>query len=201
MLECRRCFRIGHIAALHGDDSCSSLQKCVTCHQAHAATSPDCPRLKTERETCQVKSRQNITFLEAAKLVKDQRENKRHSDQQSRKLGPGIALPRGPRFRKNDGRDPTAKDTGTNIYSKVTQGIPPNPAEGTIKPHRLSGAEALSNRTETVAAGSSMQSTMGKVINLVFTTLRRLLELLPPSEFRTTLRSLLSMEKCLGTLL
>ncbi|KAG0435500.1 hypothetical protein HPB47_018448, partial [Ixodes persulcatus] len=233
-LQCRGCFRIGHIAAAcpndaicpkcllqHGDDSCASLQKCVNCHQAHAATSPDCPRLKTERETCQVKARQNLMFLEAAKVVKDQRKNKRHSDQQSRKLGAGIALPRGQTTMRetdpgvqdslrpsgmakttipeNDGRDPTAKDTGTHTYCKATLGIPPDPAEGTSNPRRFSGVEAWSNRTKTTAAGSSMQTTMGKVINLVFTTLRRLLELLPPSEFRTTLRSLLSLEKILGT--
>ncbi|KAG0412941.1 hypothetical protein HPB47_009910 [Ixodes persulcatus] len=206
---------------MHGDDSCASLQRCVNCHQAHAATSPDCPRLKTEKETCQVKARQNITFLEAAKVVKDQRRNKRHSDQQSRKLGAGIALPRGQTTTRetdpwvqdslrpsgmakttipeNDGRDPTAMNTGTHTYCKATQGITPDPAEGTSNPRRFSGVEAWSNRTKTAAAGSSMQSTLGKVIHMVFTTLRRLLELLPPSEFRTTLRSLLSLEKILGT--
>lgn len=99
----------------------------------------------------------------------------------------------------NDGTDPTAMDTGTHTYSKATQGIPPDPAEGTSNPRRFSGMEAWSNRTKTAAAGSSMQSTMGKVINLIFTTLRRLLELLPPSEFRTTLTSLLPLEEILGT--
>ncbi|KAG0414775.1 hypothetical protein HPB47_008058 [Ixodes persulcatus] len=199
----------------HGDDSCASLQKCVNCHQAHAATSPDCPRLKMERKTCQVKARQNITFLEAAKVVKDQRKNKRHSDQQSRKFGAGIALlPRGQTttsetdpgvqdslrpsgiaktaIPENDGRDHTAMDTGTHTYCKASQGIPPDPAEATSNPRRFSGVDAWSNRTKTAATGTSMQSTLRKVINLGFTTLRRLLELLPPSEFRTTLRSLLS---------
>ncbi|KAG0443828.1 hypothetical protein HPB47_014484 [Ixodes persulcatus] len=140
LLQCLKCFRNGHIAAAcpndaicpkcsqqHGDESCASPQKCMNCHQARAATSPDCPRLKTERETCQVKSRQNVTFLEAAK----------------------TAIP------ENDGRDPTAIDTGTHTYCKVTQGTAPNPAEGTSNPRRLSGAEALLNRTQTAAAGST----------------------------------------------
>ncbi|KAG0428312.1 hypothetical protein HPB47_024686 [Ixodes persulcatus] len=211
------------------DSGVRVIQECVNCHQAHAATSPDCPRLKTERETCQVKARQNITFLEAAKVVKDQRKNKRHSDQQSRKLGAGIALPRGQTTTRET--DPGVQDSlrpsgmakttipDTMPVSMAVEspphrhghghphllqghpGHPSDPAEGTSNPRRLSGVETWSNRTKTAAAGSSMQSTMGKVINLVFTTLRRLLELLPRSEFRTTLRSLLSLERILGTFL
>ncbi|CAN7988491.1 unnamed protein product [Ixodes pacificus] len=62
-LQCRQCFRIGHVVAtcpnsaicpkcaqVHGDENCTSAQKCVNCQQAHEATSSECPKLQKEKD-------------------------------------------------------------------------------------------------------------------------------------------------------
>ncbi|CAN7981525.1 unnamed protein product [Ixodes pacificus] len=104
-LQCRQCFRIGHVVAtcpnsaicpkcaqVHGEENCTSAQKCVNCEQAHEATSSECPKL--EKETCKVKVRENITFLEAAKVVEEQRKIKRRNNQHLEKPGAGTSQPK-----------------------------------------------------------------------------------------------------------
>lgn len=92
-LQCRLCFRIGHIAAAcpnsaccpncskqHTEVNCTAPPKCVNCSQPHAATSGECPNLQREKETCSLKARQNITFSEAAKLVQDNRKKNKQGN-------------------------------------------------------------------------------------------------------------------------
>ncbi|XP_042150135.1 uncharacterized protein LOC121838127 [Ixodes scapularis] len=106
-LQCRQCFRIGHVVATcpnsaicpkcaqaHGEENCTSAQKCVNCQRAHEATSTECPKLQKEKETCKVKVRENITFLEAAKVVEEQRKIKRRNNQHVEKPGAGTSQPK-----------------------------------------------------------------------------------------------------------
>ncbi|CAN7997322.1 unnamed protein product, partial [Ixodes hexagonus] len=75
-LQCRKCYRIGHVAAAcpneatrahcsesHTDTTCTAAPRCVNCRQPHAATATECPKLQKEKKICDVKGRQNLTFL------------------------------------------------------------------------------------------------------------------------------------------
>ncbi|KAM7298936.1 hypothetical protein ISCGN_019503 [Ixodes scapularis] len=229
-LQCRQCFRIGHVVATcpnsaicpkcaqaHGEENCTSAQKCVNCQRAHEATSTECPKLQKEKETCKVKVRENITFLEAAKVVEEQRKIKRRNNQHVEKPGAGTSQPKSQTAAQgvdpgaqgssnpagaakadnlhNGGRDNHARGL---TYRDVTQGSPPNPAADRKKPRYHPETQGILSKQGTSIPESAERSTASKFISLVFNTVRRLLELLPPSEFRTTLNSLLFLEGLLG---
>ncbi|KAG0411169.1 hypothetical protein HPB47_011706 [Ixodes persulcatus] len=53
-----------------------------------------CPELQKEKGTCKVKVRENITFLEAARVVEEQRKIKRRNKQHVQKPGTGTSQPK-----------------------------------------------------------------------------------------------------------
>ncbi|KAM7284261.1 hypothetical protein ISCGN_001358 [Ixodes scapularis] len=192
-------------------------QKCVNCQRAHEATSTECPKLQKKKETCKVKVRENITFLEAAKVVEEQRKIKRRNNQHVEKPGAGTSQPKSQTTAQ--GVDPGAQGSSSpagaakayNLHSNgrdnhgrgltyrdVTQGTPPNPAADKKKPRYHPETQGIQSKQGTSVPESAERSTASKFISLVFNTVRRLLELLPPSEFRTTLNSLLFLEGLLG---
>ncbi|KAM7301402.1 hypothetical protein ISCGN_016921 [Ixodes scapularis] len=207
----------GNQQSAHGEENGTSAQKCVNCQRAHEATSTECPKLQKEKETCKVKVRENITFLEAAKVVEEQRKIKRRNNQHVEKPGAGTSQPKSQTAAQgvdpgaqgssspagaakadnlhNGGRDNHARGL---TYRDVTQGSPPNPAADRKKPRYHPETQGILSKQGTSIPESAERSTASKFISLVFNTVRRLLELLPPSEFRTTLNSLLFLEGLLG---
>ncbi|KAG0416234.1 hypothetical protein HPB47_006595 [Ixodes persulcatus] len=84
----------GDFTTVHGDENCTSAQKCVNCQQTHEATSSECPKLQKEKEICIFKVRENITLLEVAKVVEEQRKIKRRNKQHVEKPGTGSSQPK-----------------------------------------------------------------------------------------------------------
>ncbi|KAG0437519.1 hypothetical protein HPB47_017408 [Ixodes persulcatus] len=202
--------RVGEISDVDTDITEDRLSKIID-------SGLSCPKLQNEKETCKVKVRENITFLEAAKVVEEQRKIKRRKKQHVEKPGTGASRPKSQTTAQeadpgaqgssspagaakaanpyNDGMENHARGL---TYRDVTQGTPPKSGGGQKEatlPSRDTGDTA---KARDVSSEFAERSTVSKFINLVFNTVRRLLELLPPSGFRTTLNSLLFLEGLLG---
>ncbi|GBN70432.1 hypothetical protein AVEN_199369-1, partial [Araneus ventricosus] len=67
-LTCSKCSVIGHSA-----NDCTSDPKCKNCSQAHTADSKLCPQFKTEKKIQELRVRKNISYLEAKKLIPEQK--------------------------------------------------------------------------------------------------------------------------------
>ncbi|GBO20251.1 hypothetical protein AVEN_87401-1 [Araneus ventricosus] len=67
-LTCSKCSVIGHSA-----NDCTSDPKCRNCSQAHTADSKLCPQFKTEKKIQELRVRKNISYLEAKKLIPEQK--------------------------------------------------------------------------------------------------------------------------------
>ncbi|GBO42960.1 hypothetical protein AVEN_8359-1 [Araneus ventricosus] len=67
-LTCSKCSVVGHSA-----NDCTSDPKCRNCSQAHTADSKLCPQFKTEKKIQELRVRKNISYLEAKKLIPEQK--------------------------------------------------------------------------------------------------------------------------------
>ncbi|GBO45586.1 hypothetical protein AVEN_55949-1 [Araneus ventricosus] len=67
-LTCSKCSVIGHSA-----NDCTSDPKCRNYSQAHIADSKLCPQFKTEKKIQELRVRKNISYLEAKKLIPEQK--------------------------------------------------------------------------------------------------------------------------------
>ncbi|GFU43454.1 uncharacterized protein TNCV_53531 [Trichonephila clavipes] len=63
-LTCSRCAAVGHSST-----DCTLEPKCINCSQIHTADSKLCPKWKTEKEIQAIKTNNNITYVEARKLI------------------------------------------------------------------------------------------------------------------------------------
>ncbi|GFV26289.1 uncharacterized protein TNCV_4302321, partial [Trichonephila clavipes] len=63
-LTCSRCASVGHAST-----DCILEPKCFNCSQPHTADSKLCPKWKSEKQIQEIKTNQNITYVEAQKLV------------------------------------------------------------------------------------------------------------------------------------
>ncbi|GBN70128.1 hypothetical protein AVEN_238794-1 [Araneus ventricosus] len=85
-LRCFKCQRFGHskpncrgtltcarcAAAGHESTGCKANEKCVNCQGEHTSFSRSCPKWKVEKEVVAIKFKNNITFLEARRIAKQQ---------------------------------------------------------------------------------------------------------------------------------
>ncbi|GBO20396.1 hypothetical protein AVEN_146339-1 [Araneus ventricosus] len=85
-LRCFKCQRFGHsktncrgtltcsrcAAAGHESTGCTAVEKCVNCQGKHTSFSRSCPKWKLEKEVVATKFKNNISFPEARRLVKEQ---------------------------------------------------------------------------------------------------------------------------------
>ncbi|KAG0432571.1 hypothetical protein HPB47_020729 [Ixodes persulcatus] len=148
-----------------------------------------------------------------AKVVGEQRKIKRRNKQHVEKPGTGTSQPKSQTTAQevdsgaqgssspsgaakadnphNGGRDNHARGL---TYHDVTQGTPPNLAADRKNPRYHPETQGILPKPATSVPESAERSTVSKFINLGFNTVRRLLELLQPSGFRTTLNSLLFLK-------
>lgn len=84
-LRCFKCQRFGHSQVScrgkltcarcagtdHNSDSCNADPKCINCAGNHPSYSRNCPKWAIEKEIQTVKVKNNISFLEARKIVSD----------------------------------------------------------------------------------------------------------------------------------
>ncbi|GFX38196.1 uncharacterized protein TNCV_3837951 [Trichonephila clavipes] len=66
-LTCSRCAFVGHSSA-----DCRLAQKCVNCSQPHSSDSKLCSKWKAEKEIQAIKTKRNMSYAEARKLVATQ---------------------------------------------------------------------------------------------------------------------------------
>ncbi|GBL78442.1 putative RNA-directed DNA polymerase from transposon X-element [Araneus ventricosus] len=85
-LRCFKCQRFGHsktncrgtltcarcAVAGHESTGCTAVEQCVNCQGEHTSFSRSCPKWKLEKEVVATKFKNNISFPEARRLVKEQ---------------------------------------------------------------------------------------------------------------------------------
>ena len=87
-LRCTKCCKIGHTKAIcrgtptcsncgsksHTQDTaqCTANKYCINCKEPHSSLSRDCPLYQIEKEICKIKTMQNVSFIEARNIHKNQ---------------------------------------------------------------------------------------------------------------------------------